>query len=61
MILVGGSVFKLKDALDKAHEDKVFFDQHGELITKFAIKYIPAIAQQDGLKVRIDEINLNNK
>jgi len=38
----------------------VYFDQHGELTTKFAIKHSPAIAEQEGLKIRINEINLNN-
>jgi len=60
IILVGGSVFKVQDELAKAEKDKVFFDQHGELTSKFAIKHTPAIAQQDGLKIRIDEINLSN-
>lgn len=58
IILVGGSVFKLKEELNQKHADKVFFDQHGELITKFAIKHSPAIAYQEGFKIRIDEINL---
>ena len=61
VILVGGSVFKLKEQLDQRHADIVFFDQHGELTTKFAIKHTPAVAQQEGLKIRIDEINLNNQ
>jgi len=60
VILVGGSVFKIKELLDEAHADKVFFDQHGEMTTRMTIKHIPAIAQQEGLKIRIDEINLNN-
>ena len=59
VILVGGSVFKLKEILPE-HADKVYFDQHGELTSKFKIKHSPAIAEQDGLKIRIDEINLLN-
>ena len=58
IILVGGSVFKLKEELNQKHAEKVFFDQHGELITKFTIKHSPAIAYQEGFKLRIDEINL---
>lgn len=60
IILVGGSVFKLKEILGQKHEDKVYFDQSGELTTRFGIKHSPAIAAQEGLKIRIDEINLAN-
>ena len=60
IILVGGSVFKLKEDLGQKHEDKVYFDQSGELTTRFGIKHSPAIASQEGLKIRIDEINLTN-
>lgn len=58
IILVGGSVFKVKDELAKTREHEVYFDQHGELVIRFAIKHSPAIASQEGLKIRIDEINL---
>ena len=58
IILVGGSVFKLKEILGQKHEDKVYFDQNGELTTRFGIKHSPAIAAQEELKIRIDEINL---
>ena len=58
IILVGGSVFKLKAELGNRHEDKVYFDQHGELTTKFGIKASPAVAQQDGLMLKIEEIKL---
>ena len=60
IILVGGSVFKLKEMLGQKHEDKVYFDQSGELTTRFGIKHSPAKAVQEGLKIRIDEINLTN-
>jgi conjugal transfer pilus assembly protein TraW len=60
VILVGGSVFKLQDELEDRHKSNVYFDQSGELTTKFGIKHSPAIAMQEGLKVRIDEINLTN-
>ena len=59
VILVGGSVFKLKEKLGEKHEDKVYFDQSGELTTKFGIKAVPAVALQEDKKIRIDEINLN--
>ncbi len=60
IILVGGSVFKLQEKLGQKHEDKVYFDQSGELTTRFGIKHSPAIAVQEELKIRIDEINLTN-
>jgi conjugal transfer pilus assembly protein TraW len=60
IILVGGSLFKLKEELGQKHEDKVYFDQSGELTMRFGIKHSPAIAVQEGLKIRIDEINLTN-
>ncbi len=59
IILVGGSVFKLKEQLDQRHADIVFFDQHGELTIRFGIKYSPAIARQEDLRIRIDEINID--
>ncbi|WPY01629.1 Type IV conjugative transfer system TraW-like protein (plasmid) [Candidatus Trichorickettsia mobilis] len=58
IILVAGSVFKLKDELGTRHEDKVYFDQNGELTHKFDIKASPAIVQQKGLRLKIEEIKL---
>lgn len=58
IILVGGSPFKIKEELFKTGEVEVYFDQSGELTTKFAIKHSPAVAVQEGLKIRIDEIKL---
>ena len=59
VILVGGSVFKLKDELGELHEDKVYFDQAGELTNKFGIKASPAVLVQQGLKLKIEEFNLS--
>lgn len=56
IILVGGSVFKLKEKLGEKHADKIYFDQSGELTTKFGIKAVPAVALQEDKKIRIDEI-----
>lgn len=56
VILVGGNVFKLKEKLGEKHADKVYFDQSGELTTKFGIKSVPAVALQEDKKIRIDEI-----
>lgn len=58
IILVGGSPFKIKEELSKTGEVEVYFDQSGELTTKFAIKHSPAVAVQEGLRIRIDEIKL---
>jgi conjugal transfer pilus assembly protein TraW len=59
VILVGGSVFKLQEELGELHEDKVYFDQAGELTTKFGIKASPAILEQEGLMIKIKEIEVN--
>ncbi|MCA0253878.1 MAG: conjugal transfer protein TraW [Proteobacteria bacterium] len=56
IILVGGSVFKLKEKLGEKHADKIYFDQSGELTTKFGIKSVPAVALQEDKKIRVDEI-----
>ena len=53
-------LLKKKEILGQKHEDKVYFDQSGELTMRFGIKHSPAIAVQEGLKIRIDEINLTN-
>lgn len=58
IILVGGSVFKLKEGLGASHEDKVYFDQNGELITKLGIKASPAVVIQDKLQLKIEELKL---
>jgi conjugal transfer pilus assembly protein TraW len=56
IILVGGSPLKLKEEFDA----EVYYDQQGALSTKFGIKHSPAIVQQDGLLLRIEEIKLTN-
>lgn len=58
VILVGGSVFKLKEELGEAHADKVYFDQHGELSNKFGIKASPAVVEQENLMIKITEIEV---
>ena len=61
VILVGGSVFKLKNELGELHADKVYFDQAGELTTKFGIKASPAIAEQEDLRLKIEEIAIEQR
>jgi conjugal transfer pilus assembly protein TraW len=58
VILIGGSVFKLKEELSDTHADKVYFDQSGELTTKFGIKASPAIVVQEGLALKIEEVEI---
>lgn len=58
VILVGGSVFKIKEELGETHADKVYFDQVGELSFKFGIKAGPAIAYQEGLQIKIEEVEI---
>ena len=58
VILVGGSVFKIKEEIGEDHSDKVYFDQAGELTTKFGIKASPAVVVQDGLMLKIEELSL---
>jgi conjugal transfer pilus assembly protein TraW len=54
VILVAGSVLKLQEII----KEEVYFDQMGELTTKFGIKASPAIAEQEGKQIRIQEISL---
>jgi conjugal transfer pilus assembly protein TraW len=58
VILVGGSVLKLKELVGDEHKNKVYFDQNGELTTRFGITGSPAVVVQDGLRLKIDEIKL---
>jgi conjugal transfer pilus assembly protein TraW len=60
VILVGGSVFALKEELGEQHADKVYFDQYGELTTKFGIKASPAVLVQEGLRLKIKEVLLDD-
>jgi hypothetical protein len=44
--------------LGSEHSDKVYFDQGGIIISKLGIIASPAIAMQDGLMVKINEVKL---
>ena len=52
VILVGGSPVDIQDKLGF----EVYFDQGGELTTRFSIKGSPALAEQDGKKLKIVEV-----
>lgn len=58
VILVGGSVFDLQDELRGVFDKEIYFDQSGELTTKFGIKASPAIVEQDGKLLKIVEVYL---
>lgn len=59
VILIGGSVFKLQDEVGQTHIDKVYFDQAGELTTKFGINASPAVVVQDGKYLKVTEIYIS--
>lgn len=66
IILINGSVLKLKREFaeskqHKKYRDVIFFDQFGELTGRFGIKASPAIAAQKKKKIRIDEIYMEDK
>ncbi len=52
LILVGGSPVEL----GREWKHPVFFDQSGYLVAKLAIRQVPALAYQEGKRIRIDEI-----
>ena len=54
IILVAGSPLKLQEEINK----KIYFDQNGELTSRFNIKQVPAIAEQEGKLLRISEIDI---
>ena len=57
IILVGGSPPEVQDKLGF----EVYFDQAGELTTRFGIKGSPALAEQDGKKLKIVEVALDEE
>lgn len=50
-ILVSGSITSTVKKLHKA----VYFDQGGKLVAHFKIQHVPAMLQQDGLLLKIEE------
>jgi conjugal transfer pilus assembly protein TraW len=54
IILVAGSPLELQ----KEIQEKVYFDQQGVLTTRFNIKHTPAIVVQDGLMLKVREVEL---
>lgn len=54
IVLVKGSVLEISDQISRA----VYFDQGGSLTNKFDIKQTPAIVEQEGLRLKIEEVKL---
>ena len=54
IILINGSPTELMEQ----HKVQIYFDQDGVLTTKLGIKHVPAIAMQDNLKLKIEEVKL---
>ncbi|WP_342257178.1 type-F conjugative transfer system protein TraW [Rickettsia endosymbiont of Aspidapion aeneum] len=55
LVLTKGNPIELRQELNK----QVFFDQGGVLTTRFKIKAIPAIIEQEGILLKISEIKIN--
>jgi conjugal transfer pilus assembly protein TraW len=52
LILVNGFISKQIQLFKK----RIYFDQYGRLTNKLQIKYVPAIARQEGLRIRVQEV-----
>jgi conjugal transfer pilus assembly protein TraW len=52
LILTSGSPLTIEGDLSQP----CFFDQKGRLVKKLKIKQVPAVVQQEGLKLRIEEV-----
>lgn len=53
-ILVGGSYLELM----KSWRIPIYYDQHGLLTRRLGINHVPALVSQEGLRLRIDELEL---
>jgi len=54
VILVSGRPLDLQELLQKV----IYFDQNGELTTKFGIHQVPATIEQEGKVLRIEEVDI---
>lgn len=57
IILTSGSPFELMEILN----EPIYFDQGGTITKKLGIKHVPAVVVQEGLKLKITEIALEEK
>ena len=53
-ILVGGSYLELM----KSWRTPIYYDQHGLLTRRLGIAQVPALVSQEGLRLRVDELEL---
>ncbi|MFZ5507875.1 MAG: type-F conjugative transfer system protein TraW [Pseudomonadota bacterium] len=53
-ILVGGSYLELM----KSWRIPIYYDQHGRLTRRLGISQVPALVSQEGLRLRVDELEL---
>lgn len=58
ILLIGGSVFDVKEKLDPALSANVYFDQLGEVSTGWNIKATPSVVTQEKRFLKIQEIAL---
>lgn len=56
IVLTGGRPLELEREI----ASPIYFDQAGELTTKFNISYVPAIVEQEGKYLKVTEINISN-
>lgn len=54
-ILVAGEPL----TLTRQWKQQVYFDQSGYLVRRFGITQVPALVSQQGMKIRIDEMEAN--
>lgn len=54
IILVSGSIL----LIEKLFSKPIYFDQQGRLVQRFSIEHVPAMIQQDGLKLKVAEYAL---
>lgn len=54
IILVGGKILELQEDIGRT----LYFDQAGELTSRFGINQVPAIVVQDGKSIKISEIKI---
>jgi conjugal transfer pilus assembly protein TraW len=52
LILINGSIIEQS----KIFKKRIYFDQHGRLVTKFKIKHTPAIVTQEGMQFKVEEL-----
>lgn len=53
-ILTGGAFLDLMQSWQRP----VYYDQHGLLTAKFGIRQVPALVSQEGMRLRIDELEI---